>query len=102
MPVRWLLSIDSSDLPAEVVGSGGQRTYRSITIDGEEIEFSGGFGDLHTRSYEQVLNGNGFGLADARVAIETVANIRNAAINLSAGDRHPMLARLLDGGGRAA
>ncbi len=98
--VRWLLSIDSSDLPEEVV-SEGQRTYRSITIDGEEIEFSGGFGDLHTRSYEEVLNGNGFGLEDARVAIETVANIRNAAIDLRSGDRHPMLARL-SGGGRAA
>ena len=54
----------------------GQRTFRSITVDGEEIEFSGGFTDLHTRSYEQILAGQGFGLEENRCAIETVAAIR--------------------------
>jgi UDP-N-acetyl-2-amino-2-deoxyglucuronate dehydrogenase len=57
----------------------GQRTYRSITVDGEEIEFSGGFTDLHTRSYELILEGKGFGLEENRCAIETVADIRTAA-----------------------
>jgi UDP-N-acetyl-2-amino-2-deoxyglucuronate dehydrogenase len=69
----------------------GQRTFRSITCDGEEIEFSGGFTDLHTRSYEEILAGNGFGLEENRVAIETVANIRNAAPLGPTGDYHPFL-----------
>ena len=54
--MRWFLSVDAADLP-EAQRDGGQRTFRSITVDGEEIEFSGGFADLHTRSYEQILAG---------------------------------------------
>jgi UDP-N-acetyl-2-amino-2-deoxyglucuronate dehydrogenase len=77
--VRWFLSIDAKDLP-EVVRAEGQRTFRSITVDGEEIEFSGGFTDLHTRSYEEILAGRGYGVEDNRVAIDTVAHIRNAEI----------------------
>ena len=87
--VRWFLSIDERSLP-DVVSGAGQRTYRSITIDGEEIEFSGGFADLHTRSYEEILAGNGFGVEASRGAIETVAGIRTAAI-VSTGEQHPFV-----------
>lgn len=73
--VRWLLSIDRADLPSEAV-SNGQPTHRSITIDGEEVEFSGGFTDLHTEVYRQVLEGHGFGLDDARPSITLAQNIR--------------------------
>lgn len=90
--VRWFLSVDLDDVPDNVRNSG-QRTYRSITVNGEEIEFSGGFADLHNRSYEEILKGNGFGLEDNRVAIETVANIRNAKPEGLTGDYHPMLKR---------
>jgi len=90
--VRWFLSIDPSTLPAEVAEKG-QRTYRSISCDGEEIEFSGGFTDLHTRSYEEVLKGNGFGLEVSRCAIETVADIRTASPVANPGDAHPFMTR---------
>lgn len=85
--VRWFLSIDAASLPA-AVRDAGQRTYRSITVDGEELEFSGGFTDLHTRSYEKILAGEGFGASASRVAIETVAQIRDGQLT-AGGDRHP-------------
>lgn len=88
--VRWFLSVDYNDVP-EKQKEIGQRTFRSITVDGEEIEFSGGFTDLHTRSYEEILAGRGFGLEENRTAITTVANIRNAAIAPLTGDYHPFL-----------
>lgn len=88
--VRWFLSIDARSLPASA-STTGQRTYRSITIDGEEIEFSGGFTDLHTRSYEEILAGNGFGIEASRTAIETVAGIRAAAV-VTSGEQHPFVA----------
>lgn len=88
--VRWFLSVDYNDVP-EKQKEMGQRTFRSITVDGEEIEFSGGFTDLHTRSYEEILAGRGFGLEENRTAITTVANIRNAAIAPLTGDYHPFL-----------
>jgi UDP-N-acetyl-2-amino-2-deoxyglucuronate dehydrogenase len=91
--VRWLLSIDVDDVPAKA-RADGMRTYRSITCDGEEIEFSGGFTDLHTLSYEEILAGHGFGLEENRVAIETVADIRNAAPKGRQGDYHPFLDRV--------
>jgi UDP-N-acetyl-2-amino-2-deoxyglucuronate dehydrogenase len=75
--VKWMLSIDPATLPKAIIDKG-QRTYRSIRIEGEEIEFSEGFTDLHTKSYQEILNGNGFGLADARPSIELVHAIRNA------------------------
>jgi len=75
--VKWMLSIDPATLP-KAVQEKGQRTYRSIRIEGEEIEFSEGFTDLHTKSYEEILKGNGFGLTDARPSIELVHAIRNA------------------------
>ncbi|MEP1581945.1 MAG: Gfo/Idh/MocA family oxidoreductase, partial [Marinobacter sp.] len=88
--VRWFLSVDSKHVP-EYALAEGQRTYRSITVDGEEIEFSGGFADLHNRSYEEILAGRGFGLEENRVAIETVAAIRNATPSGSKGEYHPFL-----------
>tara|TARA_R110000796_G_scaffold46139_1_gene111623 strand:+ start:8499 stop:9398 length:900 start_codon:yes stop_codon:yes gene_type:complete len=88
--VRWFLSVDFAFVP-DSAKAQGQRTYRSITVDGEEIEFSGGFTDLHTRSYEEILAGRGFGLEENRVAIETVADIRNAKPLGLRGDYHPFL-----------
>jgi UDP-N-acetyl-2-amino-2-deoxyglucuronate dehydrogenase len=88
--VRWFLSVDYMDVPT-AQREQGQRTYRSITVDGEEIEFSGGFTDLHNRSYEEILAGRGFGLEENRVAIVTVSSIRKAAIAPLQGDYHPFL-----------
>lgn len=85
--VRWFLSVELDDVPASQRDKG-QRTYRSITVDGDEIEFSGGFTDLHTRSYEEILAGRGYGLEANRVAIETVAKIRSATPQ-AGGERHP-------------
>jgi UDP-N-acetyl-2-amino-2-deoxyglucuronate dehydrogenase len=90
--VRWFLSIDVDDVP-DAERARGQRTYRSITVSGKEIEFSGGFTDLHTRSYEEVLAGRGFGLGESRVAIEAVAAIRTAPLAAVQGDYHPFLRR---------
>ena len=88
--VRWFLSVDIEDVP-EGPRSAGQRTYRSITVDGEEIEFSGGFTDLHVRSYEEILAGQGFGLEESRTAIETVAAIRSASPLGQTRNYHPLL-----------
>ena len=88
--VRWFLSIDNKTLPASAI-QNGMRTHRSITIEEKEFEFSGGFTDLHTRSYEAILAGQGFGLEENRVAIETVAAIRNLTPNLNDGDIHPFV-----------
>ena len=75
--VKWFLSTDSKYLPTQVKEKG-QTTFRSITIDGEELEFSGGFTDLHSLVYKDILTGNGYGLSDARTAIEIVHEIRNS------------------------
>lgn len=96
--VKWFLSIDANNLPDNAV-QGEKLTYRSITInDGEntvELEFSGGFTDLHTVSYQNVLAGNGFGIDENRIAIETVENIRTQAV-IAAGDKaHPLLTKVL-------
>ena len=90
--VRWFLSVDLADVP-DGPRAAGQRTYRSITVDGDEIEFSGGFTDLHTRSYEEILAGRGFGLDDNRVAIATVAAIRDQVPVGARGDHHPFLTK---------
>jgi len=87
--VRWFLSIDENDLP-QSVKEKGQRTFRSITIDNQELEFSAGFTELHTKSYQEILKGNGFGLADVRKSIEIVHDIRNASITQN-GEKHPFL-----------
>lgn len=91
--VRWVLSINRDHLPAHT--PVGQSTYRSITVDGEEIEFSDGFTDLHTATYQQVLNGNGFGLEMVRPSIELVSDIRTAPIVPQVRDQHPDLQRLV-------
>jgi UDP-N-acetyl-2-amino-2-deoxyglucuronate dehydrogenase len=86
--VRWFLSVNYDYIPEDVKAQG-IRTYRSITVDGDEIEFSGGFTDLHTRSYEEILKGNGFGLDEAYGSIRTVSTIRNLpAVGLE-GEYHP-------------
>jgi len=88
--IRWFLSIDSNDLPA-AARAKNKTTYRSITIDNEEIEFSEGFTDLHTVSYKEILEGNGFGLDDVRQSIEMAYEIRNAREAATAGEYHPFL-----------
>ncbi|MEQ8667346.1 MAG: Gfo/Idh/MocA family oxidoreductase [Rhodospirillales bacterium] len=93
--VRWFLSINGGHLPPEVVAKG-KRTYRSITIDGEELEFSDGFEDLHTASYEAILAGNGFLLEEARPSIEAVAGIRRAEAVGLRGAVHPLAAKIED------
>ncbi len=90
--VRWYLSLDYNDIPP-AVKEKGQRTYRSITMNNEEIEFSEGFTDLHTESYNKILQGNGFRLLEAKNAIETVYTIRNARPIGLKGDYHPLCAR---------
>ena len=85
--VRWYLSIDENALPNRI-SQLGQRTYRSITINGEELEFSSGFTELHTDSYRQILNGEGFGLDDAKESIKIAQKIRNNVI-LTKGEKHP-------------
>lgn len=87
--VRWFLSIDVNDVPADERAKG-KRTFRAITANGEDIEFSDGFTDLHTRSYKEILAGRGFGLDENRVAIETVAGIRQAAV-VGTGQMHPFI-----------
>lgn len=86
--VRWFLSINEDVLPDEVKKKG-QRTYRSITIEDEELEFSEGFTDLHTKSYQEILIGNGFGLNASRQAIEIVHAIRHATPVGLKGEFHP-------------
>lgn len=90
--VRWFLSINARDLPEAVAKS--KKTYRSVTVDGEEIEFSEGFTDLHLASYQQVLKGQGFRLEDVRPSIETIAAIRTKAIDKT-GDLHPFLPQVV-------
>jgi UDP-N-acetyl-2-amino-2-deoxyglucuronate dehydrogenase len=88
--VRWFLSIDASDLPSHVKGQ--KTTYRNIDINGEQLEFSDGFTDLHTDSYREILAGRGYGLADARHCIETVNFIRTAqVVNGELGETHPLV-----------
>ncbi len=88
--IRWFLSIDSNDLPLEIK-SKGQRTYRSITIENEKIEFSDGFTDLHSQSFNEILKGNGFGVDDVRQSIQNAYEIRNAIPVGAKGDYHPFL-----------
>ncbi len=87
--VRYFLSINYNTLPTEVKEKG-MRTYRSITIEGEEIEFSGGFTDLHTTSYQEILKGNGFGLEEVNSAISIVHDIRTLKPMGLKGDYHPL------------
>jgi UDP-N-acetyl-2-amino-2-deoxyglucuronate dehydrogenase len=88
--VRWFLSVDVADVP-EVERAKGKRTYRAVTADGENLEFSDGFTELHTKVYEDILSGGGFGVEENRVAIETVATIRNASIARVGPFTHPFV-----------
>ena len=89
--VRWFLSIDASFVPDEL-RKKGQRTYRSITVDGEEVEFSGGFTDLHTEVYRKTLGGEGFGLEDTREAIRITEAIRDLSLS-PGGAKHPFMVK---------
>jgi len=88
--VKWFLAINSDYLPQEIKEKG-QTTFRSITIDGEELEFSGGFTDLHTMVYQDILEGKGYGLEAARTAIEIVHDIRNSTPVGLKGEYHSFL-----------
>jgi UDP-N-acetyl-2-amino-2-deoxyglucuronate dehydrogenase len=86
--VRWFLSIDFNDLPNPLPS---QTTFRSLQIDGRGINFTDGFTDLHTQSYEKILIGDGFGLEDARSSIEVIQRIRNEAITYGRDWEHPLI-----------
>jgi UDP-N-acetyl-2-amino-2-deoxyglucuronate dehydrogenase len=88
--VSWFLSVDGDDLPI-AVKPGEPMTYRSITIDGEEVEFSGGFTDLHTRVYEKTLAGEGFGIEDSRASIDLTYQIRQSEVSPLDDLAHPLL-----------
>jgi UDP-N-acetyl-2-amino-2-deoxyglucuronate dehydrogenase len=88
--VRWFLSVDHNDLP-EIAKQSQKNTFRSITVDGQEVEFSEGFTDLHTRVYEKTLAGEGFGIEDSRPSIELTHRIRVAEISPLDTLVHPFL-----------
>jgi UDP-N-acetyl-2-amino-2-deoxyglucuronate dehydrogenase len=92
--VRWFLSINADTLPVDVKAKG-QTTYRSITVEGEELEFSGGFTDLHTVSYQQIISGKGYGVEAPRQAIEIVHNIRHSTPIGAKGEYHPFVKKSL-------
>ncbi len=91
--VKWFLSIDSKNLPDDAV-VGEKTTYRNIDIEGEQLEFSGGFTDLHTQSYDQILKGAGYGLDDNRAAIAMVENIRTQNIVDNSMNKHPLFYKI--------
>jgi UDP-N-acetyl-2-amino-2-deoxyglucuronate dehydrogenase len=91
--VEWFLSIDAAHLPKNV-SEKGQRTFRSLTIDGQEVEFSDGFTDLHTTVYRNVINGSGARIADARPSIELAHRIRLSPVNPTGDGAHPYLREL--------
>jgi UDP-N-acetyl-2-amino-2-deoxyglucuronate dehydrogenase len=91
--IKWFLSIDKDDLPVKQE-EGKNKAYRSITLDGKEIEFSEGFTDLHTQSYKNILEGTGYGIEETKPSIETVFTIRNSkAVGLK-GEYHPILMKV--------
>jgi UDP-N-acetyl-2-amino-2-deoxyglucuronate dehydrogenase len=90
--IRWFLSTDADDLPDQVRAQGGY-AHRSMTYDGQEIEFSDGFQNLHTRVYEEILAGRGTGIRDARPAIKLVHDISQADVEWSLQDAHPYVAK---------
>ena len=88
--IRWFLSLDNEDLPS-AIRKNGKSTYRSLKIDGNEVEFSDGFTNLHTITYQEILNGRGYGLTDSKASINTVYEIRNSSPTGLKGDYHPLL-----------
>ncbi|KQW22292.1 oxidoreductase [Afipia sp. Root123D2] len=93
--INWFLSVDRNDLPDSVKGK--KTTFRSISVDGDEVEFSEGFTDLHTRSYEEIIAGRGFGLDEVRSSIDIVSNFRNAPVKSGSGLLHPFAQRMIAG-----
>lgn len=91
--VRWFLSINQEHLP-DAVRERGLRTYRSVEVGEQVAEFSEGFTDLHTRSYEEILAGRGFSLADARPSIQLAHDIRTADLSPLRGEYHPFCTRV--------
>jgi len=91
--VRWFLSLDYNDIPAEAKEKG-QRTFRSVTVEGEEVEFSEGFTDLHTATYREIIEGRGFGLDQVRQSVITAYTIRNARPIGLQGNYHPILKKI--------
>lgn len=92
--VRWFLSINAETLPEEIRAKE-QRTYRTITIDNEELEFSAGFTDLHTESYKNIVEGNGFGINETMQSLELAYNLRNAKVEAISSDSHPFASKNL-------
>jgi UDP-N-acetyl-2-amino-2-deoxyglucuronate dehydrogenase len=88
--VRWFLSLDYEDIPLSIKEKG-KRTFRSLTVENEEVEFSDGFTDLHTESYRELLSGNGFGMEEAYNSVEIAHQIRNSEPIGRTGDYHPLL-----------
>lgn len=92
--VEWFLSIEKDDLPKHV--SGSQRSYKSITIDDQKIEFSEGFQDLHTKAYEEILKGEGLGIVEARPSIELIHKLRNLPVKMkNRSGIHPFTEKIL-------
>ena len=87
--VRYFLSINAACLPPNAV-QGEKKTYRTIMIDGDEFEFSQGFTELHTKSYQEILAGNGFRISEARNCIQIVSDIRHSTPIGLKGDYHPL------------
>ena len=88
--VRWFLSLDVNDVP-DHERREGKRTYRTLTANGQSVEFSDGFTDLHTKCYEEILAGRGFGLEENRAAIEAVAHIRQSPATIARDRAHPLV-----------
>lgn len=93
--VRWFLSVNYNNIPEDAKASG-KRTHRSITVDGNEFEFSEGFTDLHTTSYKHILEGGGFGLDDARSSIEIVSAIRKLSPIGITATSHPFCEKIIN------
>ena len=91
--VRWFLSLDYNDIPDDVKATG-KRTFRSVTVDGEKIEISDGFTELHTETYKEILAGRGFGIEESRQSVETVYSIRNLNPSGLKGEYHPFLKKI--------
>mgnify|MGYP001477623585 CR=1 FL=1 len=89
----WERPIEDGHLPEGL--ANGQTTYRAVSVDGENVEFSDGFTDLHTASYEAILAGKGYGLNDVRPSIEVVSALRGAAAEPGRGEQHPLTAKAL-------
>lgn len=88
--IKWYLSLDKNDLPQKTIDEG-KPTYRSLTLDGDEFQFSEGFTDLHTKVYKSILIGKGYGISDARQSIEVVHDIRNRKVDSVIDNPHSML-----------